>query len=281
MITIKAPAKINLTLEVLRKRPDGYHEIRSVVQTISLQDTLSFTSSDHIEVRCTMLEWSKQKSLISKAIDLIKNASGYSGGVMLAIEKHIPLMAGLGGDSSDAATVLKGLNELWQLDLSLEKLTGFAQQLGSDVSFFLTGGTALMEGRGEKVTPLPSLARHRVIIANPSVPHLPGKTGAAYASLRPSHFTDGQFTNRLVQELQNGVEFQPDRLFNVFENVVFVKMSEVTTYRDHVKKIGAPNVHLAGSGPALFTLLKDASDAEDLAVRFKNQKIETYLVETI
>jgi 4-diphosphocytidyl-2-C-methyl-D-erythritol kinase len=280
MIAIEAPAKINLTLEVLGKRLDGYHEIRSVVQAISLCDTLRFSSSKNIEIRSTSSGWSAEQSIIPKAMRVIKTITGYVGGVVIEVEKRIPLMAGLGGDSSDAAAVLRGLNELWRLGLSQEKLLELAPQLGSDVAFFLYGGTALMEGRGEKITPLPSFPHHYVVLVNPATPHLSGKTAAVYAKLQKSHYTNGRITGQLVQDLKSGSEFNPARLFNTFENVVFTRGAELTTYRSHIRKSGASHVHLAGSGPALFTLFKDRTRAEDLFVRLKNQGMETYLVET-
>jgi 4-diphosphocytidyl-2-C-methyl-D-erythritol kinase len=280
MLTVEAPAKINLTLEVLRKRPDGFHEIRSVAQTISLCDTFRFSKSDNIEIRCTLPGWSAQQSLVSKAVDLLINTCGYKGGAIIDVEKHISLMAGLGGDSSDAAAIFRGLNELWRLGLTRTRLLELAPLLGSDVSFFLIGGTALMEGRGDKITSLPLLSHHYVVLVNPSVPHLPGKTAAAYSSLRQSHFTDGQISGKLIDDLRSGKELEPERLYNVFENVFLKRGSELVKYRDHIQKIGAPNVHLAGSGPSLFTLIKDKAIAEDLATRLKDQGMEIYLVET-
>ncbi len=280
MLTIKARAKINLTLEVLRKRPDGFHEIRSVVQTISLYDTFRFSEADNIEIRCMLPGWSSQQSLVSKAFDLLTNTCGYKGGAVIDVEKHIPLMAGLGGDSSDAAAVLRGLNELWRLGLTRTRLLELAPLLGSDVPFFLIGGTALMEGRGDKITPLPSMPHHYMVLVNPAVPHLPGKTSTAYSSLRQSHFTDGRITDALLKDLESGKELETEHLYNVFENVFFKRGSELAKYRDHIKKIGVPNVHLAGSGPSLFTLIKDKATAADLEVRLKDQGMETYLVET-
>lgn len=279
MITVKVPAKINLTFEVLGKRSDGYHEIRSVVQAISLCDTLSFSPDENLKINSSLPGWSAQQSIIPKAVRLLKTASGYSGGAVIKIDKRIPLMSGLGGDSSDTAAVLFGLNKLWQLKLPVEKLLELAPQLGSDVAFFLYGGTALMEGRGEKITPLPSFPHHYVVLVNPAVPHPSGKTAAMYARLQPGHYTDGRITERLVQDLKSGKEFHPGRLFNTFENVIFTRDSILTTYRSHIRKLGAPHVHLAGSGPALFTLLKDRKQAEDLALRFQNQDMETYLVD--
>jgi len=190
-------------------------------------------------------------------------------------------MSGLGGDSSDAAAVLRGLNELWELGLSREKLLELAPRLGSDVAFFLYGGTALVEGRGERVTPLPALPHRWVVLVVPSVSRTPGKTQRLYASLKASHYTDGQISSRLVEELKTGGDLAPSLLFNTFENVAFTRSSELTTYKGHMVKVGASNVHLAGSGPTLFTLLEAKTEAEELYTRLSQQGMESYLTDTV
>ncbi len=156
MLTVLAPAKLNLTLEVLAKRQDGFHEIRSVIQAINLCDSFSFQSGDNIEFKCDLPDWIAEESLVSRAAGLLREATGCSKGATIEVSKRIPLLSGLGGDSSGAAAVLRGLNQFWGLGLSHEELLKMAWQLGSDVAFFLYGGTALVEGRGEIVTPLPS-----------------------------------------------------------------------------------------------------------------------------
>ena len=281
MLTVLAPAKINLTLEVLAKRQDGFHEIRSVIQTVNLCDGLRFRLSQNIEFKCSLPDWTPEESLVSKAVSLLQEATECSKGAAIEISKCIPLVSGLGGDSSDAAAVLRGLNKLWELGLSQEKLLELAVQLGSDVAFFLYGGTALVEGRGEKVTPLPPFPHMWVILTVPSVPRLQGKTKQLYARLNASHYTDGQITKRLVKTLREGREFTSSILFNTFENVVFIRSSKLNVYRGHIIKIGATNVHLVGSGPTLFTLVKDGAQAEDLHLRLQNQNLETYLTETL
>ncbi|MFC1992977.1 4-(cytidine 5'-diphospho)-2-C-methyl-D-erythritol kinase [Chloroflexota bacterium] len=281
MLTLQAPAKINLTLEVLAKRRDGYHEVRSVIQTINLCDSLRFRQSQNIKFKSSTSDWTPERSLISKAASLLKEDTGCSRGAIIEVDKHIPLMAGLGGDSSDAAAVLRGLNKLWGLGLSPEKLHDLAAQLGSDVPFFLHGGTALAKGRGEMLTPLPPLPRMWVVLVMPSVPRVPGKTERLYASLKASHYTDGQFTERLTKELRDNGEFTPSLLFNTFENIAFARSSEISVYRSHILKVGAADVHLAGSGPALFTLIKDKTLAEDLHLRLQQQRLESYLIETL
>ena len=280
MLTVLAPAKINLTLEVLGKRPDGYHEIRSVIQTINLYDRLRFSLSDGIKFRCDNPELVIEESLMPRAASLLQQAKGCAKGATIEITKRIPLSSGLGGDSSGAAAILLGLNRLWQLGLSLEELAELAPKLGSDVAFFLYGGTALVGGRGERVTPLPSLPRRWVVLVVSSIPKMQEKTKRLYASLNAAHYTDGQITERLVKALEGG-GFKPSLLFNTFENVAFDQFSGLEVYKEHIKKLGAPNIHLAGSGPTLFTMLEDKAQAEDLYTRCKQQGMECYLTEAV
>ncbi len=281
MLTVLAPAKLNLTLEVLAKRRDGFHEIRSVIQTVNLCDSLTFRLSQNITFKSNLPAWIPEESLVSKAAGLLREGSGGAKGATIEVSKRIPLVAGLGGDSSDAAATLRGLNKLWGLGLSSQTLLESAAQLGSDVALFLYGGTALVAGRGEIVTPLPPLPPLWVVLVVPPVPRLPGKTKQLYASLQASHYTDGQITGRLVAALKTGREFTPSLLYNTFENVAFTHFSELGVYREHMVKVGADNVHLAGSGPALFTLVKDKAQAEELYVRLQQQGLKSYLAETL
>ena len=298
MLTVLAPAKINLTLEVLGKRPDGFHEIRSVIQAIDLCDSLHLELSHRVTLKSDMPGWVAEESLVSKAVTLLQQATGCSKGVTIEVAKRIPLMAGLGGDSSDAAAVLRGLNRLWELNLPLEKLLELARQLGSDISFFLYGGTALLEGRGEIVIPLSPLPHSWVVLALPPVPRLPGKTRRLYESLSANHYTDGRITQQFVDELKAGkppsllfntFEFvdelkagkPPSLLFNTFENVAFSLFPGLATAREHVIKLGATDVHLAGSGPALFSILPDKARAEELYSLLERQQMAPYLAETL
>jgi 4-diphosphocytidyl-2-C-methyl-D-erythritol kinase len=281
MLTVKAPAKINLTLEVLNQRPDGYHEIRSLIQTIDLCDSLSFSLSDDIEFASDNPDFVPEESLVSRAASLLQQTTGCSKGAKIEIGKRIPLTSGLGGDSSDAAATLSGLNRLWRLGLSLEELLELAPRLGSDVAFFVYGGTVLVEGRGERVLPLPPLPHRWVVLLMPPLPGVPEKTRQLYASLKPGHYTDGQITQKFIKVLNEGREFKPSMLFNTFENVAFEFFPELTVYKEHFIKLGAYNVHLAGSGPALFTMLEDKAQAEDLYTRCQQQGLESYLADTM
>jgi 4-diphosphocytidyl-2-C-methyl-D-erythritol kinase len=275
----RAPAKLNLTLEVLGKRPDGYHEIRSILQAIDFCDVLHFDDAAATSVSGDLPGWSAPKSLVIKAIDLLRESTGSNKGVALRLEKRIPLLSGLGGDSSDAAATLRGLNRLWGPGLSPEKLTALAARLGSDVPFFIHGGTALAEGRGDKVTPLLPLTERWLVLVVPDSPGQAGKTGRMYAALRPEHFTDGSITARTVGALGRG-EFRQDTLFNTFENIAF-NDSKIRVYVEHLMKMGAPHVHLAGSGPALFTMFDNQTQAASLHNSCKQQEMESYLVKTL
>ncbi len=281
MLTILAPAKLNLTLEVKAKRDDGFHEIRSVIQTISLVDRLTFEPGETLEIKSASSGWLAEESLVSRTAALLRQVTGCSNGATITVSKQIPLLAGLGGDSSDAGATLRGLNQLWELGLSREELLKLAVQLGSDVSFFLYGGTARLEGRGERVTPLPALTHRWVVLALPPVARLPGKTKQLYESLTTNHFTDGWITEKLVEVIKGGGQFIDSFLFNTFENVAFTHFSSLDVSRSHMLKMGASHIHLAGTGPALFTLIADKARAEDLYTHLKQQNLEPYLAETL
>jgi 4-diphosphocytidyl-2-C-methyl-D-erythritol kinase len=309
MLTFLAPAKLNLTLEVLARRPDGFHEIRSVIQAINLCDSLRFRLSKKVEFSCTDPNWVSAESLVSKAASLLQETTGCSKGVTIEVDKRIPLVSGLSGDSSDAAAVLRGLNKLWGLGLSLGELLGLASQLGSDVAFFLYGGTAVVRGRGEIVTPLPPFPHMWVVLLLPPVPRLPGKTQRLYTSLKPSHYTRGEITDRLAALLtrgslkgrspfktntspsckelylhikERGIEGERlvHNLFNVLDKVAVDSFAGLGEYWQQFLKAGAQEVHLAGSGPALFTLVKDRAQAEKMYHNLQQQGLESYLTET-
>jgi 4-diphosphocytidyl-2-C-methyl-D-erythritol kinase len=221
-----------------------------------------------------------EESLVSRAAAMLQEAGGSSKGATIDIKKRIPLVAGLGGDSSDAAAVLSQLNKLWKLRLSPFELVELASKLGSDVPFFIYGGTVLVEGRGEKLKALPPLPKRWVVLLVPPFSRMAEKTGKLYASLKSSHYTDGQITEKLVKALNDRRGLKPLMLFNTFENVAFELFPKLKLYRDHFIKLGAYNVHLAGSGPALFAMLDDKMQAENLYARCEQQGLDCYLAET-
>ena len=280
-LTLKAYAKINLTLEVLSKRPDGYHEVSSILQTVSLADTLTFEPGETLYFSCDVPNLQSPNNLVLKAAQLLREATGYTRGAVIHLTKRIPIAAGLGSGSTDAAATLVGLNQLWELNLSLDKLTDLAVQLGSDVAFFLYGGTALAKGRGEEIAPLPPAPELWLVLLKPAVKPVPNKTAQLYSQLNPSHYTSGQHTRQLVTHLNHGGNVDDSFLFNVFEKVAFDFFPRLSDYRSSLLEAGGRNVHLSGSGPAFFTLLADKTHGESIIKRLENEGQKAYLVHTI
>jgi len=276
----KAYAKINLTLEVIGKREDGYHEIASVIQAIDLCDILSFQPREHIYLACEVPQLVSPNNLVFKAAKLLQDFTGSSGGAAISLEKAIPLASGLGGGSSDAAATLQALNEIWGLNLAPENLKRIAANLGSDIFFFLSGGTtALVEGRGEKVTRLPPLPKTWVILIRPPI-EIANKTQKMYASLDPSHFTQGKSTQKVVELIKRGDRITPQFCYNVFDEVAFSFFPGLDEYRLRFLAAGASQVHLAGTGPTLFTLVEERAQGEEICRRLKKERVEVYLTET-
>lgn len=281
MLTIPAPAKINLTLEVLEKREDGFHEISSVIQEIDLCDMLSFEESSDIEVVCDDPVWQAKESLIPQAAALLQQLSACSKGVKISLSKRIPLLSGLAGDSSGAAAALKGLNILWSQGYTPGQLANLAAKLGSDIVFFLSGGTALVQGRGEIVSPLPVLPEMWVVLLMPDVKRSMGKTGKMYSCLESTFFTTGEKTDNLVRKLAGGEAVGNESLFNVFENVAYNIYKGLDICRNEFLNAGAASVHLAGSGPTLFTMAKDKSDASVICDKLKKKRYHACAVKTL
>jgi 4-diphosphocytidyl-2-C-methyl-D-erythritol kinase len=280
-VSLPAPAKLNLTLEVLARRKDGYHDIRSIIQAISFGDKISFRPGSVIDIKCNHPGWLSEESLVSKAVALLSEVTGYQRGATIRIDKKIPLLSGLGGDSSDAATILKGLNELWGLGLTRWQLAELAQQLGSDTAFFIFGGTAMVEGRGEVVTLLPALPRMWVVLLVPPVAREKGKTGRLYDSLDKEHFTDGHLTDDLMMIITGGGEITSSSLYNVFEKTAFDIFGRLDEFRWRFLEAGAYQVGLAGSGPTLYSLIDDRKRAEKIYQSLRKKGFEVYLAETI
>ena len=281
MLTIQAPAKINLTLEVLSRKQNGFHEIRSVIQTIDLCDTLKFSESQEVIIRCDMEGWLPERSLIQKAANLLRNDTGCQQGINIELTKRIPLVSGLGGDSSAAAATLRGLNAAWELGLPPMEMESYARRLGSDVTYFLYRGTALLQGQGELVAPLPPLPPMLAVLLVPPLPRTYGKTGRLYASLESAHFTGGQATEELLSRLTSGqVTAESLPLFNVFDSIADRVYTGLTGYREKFIKAGANTIHLAGSGPALYTLLEDKDQAEAIFRHLKEAGLESHLAAT-
>ncbi len=281
MLTLPAYAKINLTLEVLGKRGDGYHEIASVFQTIGLADTLSFEQGDGVALECNIpdLVWPQNSAL--KAARLLCQETGYEGGALIHLHKEIPIGGGLGGHSTDEAAALRGLNELWGLRLDSTRLLELASKLSSDTSFFVRGGTALVQGRGERITTLPPLPQTWLVLLVPKLEPVADKTKRLYAGLTPAHFTSGERTEELAERIRRGLPLDPSLLFNAFEAVAFDFFTSLPWHRSQMLEAGATAVHLSGSGPALFTIVPDQFSGEAISARLRSQGHQARLVGTI
>lgn len=280
-LTLRAYAKVNLTLEALAKRDDGYHEIATVLQTISLADTLSFELGDALELRCSVPSLQLADNLVLKAAKLLAEATGCSRGALIQLTKEIPIAAGLGSGATDAAAALAGLNRLWETNLPLERLLELAANLGSDVVSFLYGGTVLAKGRGEQVACLPPMPELWMVLLRPPINTIPNKTAQLYSKLTPSHFTSGQFAERLVDHLHEGSSISADMLYNVFERVAFDFFPGLSGYRPVFVEAGAETIHLAGAGPCLFTLVSDEAGGEAVLSNLEAAGEEAYLVRTV
>ena len=279
MLTIRACAKINLTLEALGKRADGYHEVVTVMQTIDLCDELTLEPSADVSLTCSDPALETAENLVLRAAQLLRDRSGFEGGAKLHLRKSIPVAAGLGGGSSDAAAALIGLRQLWGLEQAVPDLQPLAASLGSDVPFLLSGGTAIAEGRGDVITSLPALHRTHLVLVTPRV-DIPNKTAAMYAKLTPEQYTDGARSAGLRSSLERGARPNPDSLFNVFESVALDMHPAIEEGRRAMLEAGAPWVRLTGSGPAMYTFLSSEAEAEALARRLRDSGHRAYAAAT-
>ena len=265
MLTVRAPAKVNLVLEVLGQG-QGYHDLCSIAQTIDLCDTLTFEPAPDILFTCSEPEL-LQSNLVPRAARLLQQRGSISDGARIHLDKRIPWAAGLGGGSSDAAATLVALNGMWGAGLSHEQLVVLGAEIGSDVPLFLYGGTVLLEGRGERVHPLPDLAGAHLVILTPRTPVPTGKTGLMYGRLRPEMFTRGQFVRAASFALGRGGHIPEVLMFNVFEKVAGDVFDGLTDDRAVLERATGRRAHLAGSGPCLYALL----DSEEMSRKATSQ----------
>ena len=271
MLTTRAYAKVNLTLEVLGRRDDGYHDVVSIMQTIGLFDTLSVEPHGEILLECDVPELASQDNLAAAAARLLQEETGCRQGARIRIEKGIPVAAGLGGGSSDAAAALRALNETWGLGLSIGELEALAARLGSDVPFFLHNGTAMAQGRGERVRPLPPIDTQWLVVLSPDI-RVANKTAALYGMLDRSVYTRGALTRKLEARIRGGGDAPPQFLFNVFDTVAPSAYPGIDRYRGTLEALGAREIHLAGSGPSLFAPMprREVGTAIDLLLRHRH-----------
>ncbi|MGO4890197.1 4-(cytidine 5'-diphospho)-2-C-methyl-D-erythritol kinase [Anaerobacillus sp. MEB173] len=258
-LSIKAPAKINLSLDVLFKREDGYHEVEMIMTTVDLADRIELTLLEEDRIEIDISEGyvpADERNLAYQAAALLKERYAITKGVAIFIDKHIPVAAGLAGGSSDAAATLKGLNELWDLRLSLEELAQLGSEIGSDVSFCVFGGTALATGRGEIIKKIPSPPPCWVILAKPPIGV---STAEVYRNLNIEAIDHPN-----INEMQTAIEnknYQQicNHLGNVLESVTFSLHPDVKKIKEQMIRFGADGALMSGSGPTVFALIEKES----------------------
>ena len=276
---MQAYAKINLTLEITGRRSDGFHEVKSILQTIDLADRLDIESAASLRVVCDDPDLNGESNLVWRAATSLASYASLEPKAQIYIRKRIPVGMGLGGGSSDAAATLVALNEFWQLRLSTEELLPIAAGLGSDVPFFLRGGTALAEGRGERISELPALATSTVLLVCPDG-SIEDKTRQLYSLITPAHYSDGGITRRMVQTMVSG-QLVVDTLHNVFEAVAFQAFPGLSELFQIVGETVGRRPHLSGAGPAMFCLPSSAEDLQKVNRALRHHSARAYLVHAI
>lgn len=261
-ISLEAPAKINLFLEILGKRDDGYHEIETVMQEIDLVDNLQFEEiREGVKLKCNNKNVpSDENNLVCKAANLIVNECGIKKGVLISLEKNIPVGAGLGGGSSDAATTLKALNSLWKIGLSDIDLMGFAARLGSDIPFFIKGKTALCSGRGENITPIEVKSEMNYLII---FPHINISTTTIYRNLKIDLTKKRKDVSFFLHALKySKIADISKLLFNRLEEVIFATYPDLLRVKSSLEHFDFCGLSVSGSGSAFFGLCNDRRQAE-------------------
>lgn len=276
-ITRKAYAKINLGLDVIRRRPDGYHEVKMIMQTVGIYDVLTFRKKERLEgspqitIALELKEtqgmaFSKEtlpcdkSNLIYKAAALIMETYDIREGVEITLQKNIPIAAGMAGGSTDAAAVFHGLNELFSLSMSLEDMKKLGVKIGADVPYCIMGGTALSEGIGEILTPLPAPPKAHLLIAKPDINV---STKFVYENLHADTLQFHPDIDGMVEALKAGsLTGITDRMSNVLETVTVKEYPVINQIKKEMIRSGARNALMSGSGPTVFGVYENAEAAK-------------------
>ncbi|MGI8317334.1 4-(cytidine 5'-diphospho)-2-C-methyl-D-erythritol kinase [Halobacillus mangrovi] len=274
----KAPAKINLSLDVLYKREDGFHEVEMVMTTVDLADRieLNLLKDGNIRVESeSRFVPNDERNLAYRAAKLIKDRYEVEQGVRIFIEKNIPVAAGLAGGSSDAAAVLRGVNRLWGLNLSIDQLAELGAEIGSDVSFCVYGGTGHATGRGEKIKALPAPPPCWVVLAKPPV-GVSTQTVYQNLNLEGALHPDTQGMIAAIQRCD--FEGICAHVGNTLEGVTLQLHDEVGQIKDQMHHAGADAVLMSGSGPTVFSLVDQDARAQRIYNSLKGFCHEVYMV---
>jgi 4-diphosphocytidyl-2-C-methyl-D-erythritol kinase len=284
-IRVIAPAKINWTLEALRVRPDGYHEVRSVLQTIDLRDVITLEDAADISIELRggagpLADEPPERNLAYRAAVAFRSRTGLRRGARITLEKAIPVAAGLGGGSSDGAAVLRGLNVLWDAQQPELNLVEVAGEIGSDPPFFIVGGTAEVSGRGERVAALDDAIETALLLATPPPAERGEKTAAMFAALTPDHYSEGHATNWLRETVDARRPIVDGALMNVFERVIAREQPETANAMSALSAQGHVP-HLCGAGPSFLLLAPAEQEIGGISDRIRELGFEPRLVRTL
>lgn len=273
-IKLKALGKINLGLDVLGRRPNGYHDVRMVMQTVYLYDQILLEKTDKegisLETNLFYLPVN-ENNLAYRATKMLIDEFAIKEGVHISLEKHIPVAAGMAGGSSNAAAVLYGMNRLFQLGLTDQELMDRSVQLGADVPYCIMRGTVLAEGIGEKLTPLPAMPKCHVLLAKPPISV---STQKVYEKLDAQEVTKHPDIDGILLGLQTGdLEKITSSMGNVLENVTITEYPQIERIKDVMKEEGALNAMMSGSGPTVFGIYDDKMLARRAAARIREEQL--------
>ncbi|WP_058485859.1 4-(cytidine 5'-diphospho)-2-C-methyl-D-erythritol kinase [Defluviitalea phaphyphila] len=282
-IELKARAKINLTLDVIGKREDGYHDVEMIMQTVNLCDhvTIRKMKAPGIILK-TDFKWlpEDERNLAYKAAKEMVKTYGIKEGILIELKKRIPIAAGLAGGSSDAAAVFVGINKLFNLKLSKKELMDLGVKLGADIPYCILRGTVLAEGIGEKLTKLPPMPFCYVVIAKPPISV---STAYVYKNLNLEKLSSHPDTKKMIQAIKNKDLYNiSNNLGNVLESVTIKKYPIINDIKKTMIEYGAMGALMSGSGPSVFGLFKTKKEAQNLAKEFKlHHNLKNVFVTTI
>lgn len=279
-IIVKARAKINLSLDILGKREDGYHDVKMLMQTIELHDSVLISKRDEgIKVKCNVpYVPTDNRNVVYKAAQYMIEEYKINSGIYINLRKNIPVSAGLGGGSADAASVIEGINMLFELKLSKEQLIEIGSRFGADIPYCIIGGTALAEGIGEKLTILPALPKTTVLICKPST-HI--STSYVYANLDLSKIKQHPDTDFLINSIKKGdVRTLASNMKNVLETVTAVERPVINDIKNVLLGNGAQGTMMSGSGTSVFGIFENRYKALQAANKLKRFSKEIFVTST-
>lgn len=273
-IQLKAMGKINLGLDVIRRRPDGYHEVKMVMQTVNLYDKVRITVNAKPGIRVsTNLPFLpvNENNIVYKAAQLLIDAYDLNQGVTIELEKHIPVAAGMAGGSTDGAAVIFGMNRLFRLGMSRQQMMEAGLKLGADVPYCIMRGTALSQGIGEILTPLPGMPDCHILIARPGISV---STKFVYENLKLDQIHRHPDIDGVVSDIEAGdLKRMADKIENVLESVTIPAYPVIEDMKALMKKQGALNALMSGSGPTVFGIFEDEQRARTAFEAMKESQL--------